>query len=511
MRLFLSILIFLSISFLFVNADTNMVTEDRLISIVEKQDIRFEHFKETTQLTLKHELDLTKISLDKTNAYIEHTSDRIDNISASVDRFAMLTTFFGVLITIIVFFFSFKSNSEARQTVEEWLEENGDDFVNKEMQPIKDDFNKMIINMQKEMEIFKQKSDEEIESLKEQLEEKGNEVIENLSSNILEDDIVYTELSLVDKQLFEHQIRAIKSKPIKKRIFSDYKKIILFNIANKNYNDSVELINKLLKNNFYNHIEKGMLFHLKGLSQYKNTLLAEAILSFDSAIEIAPTLVLPYIDKAKIFNLQGNYKEAKVLLNKVLDLDNNNYQAYKRLAYSTRIQAFAENKPLLYLKAIKYLEHAIAINPDKADAYNDIGVIYIVQYEYMKAEKWLKKSLKMNPNEWAYVNLYLTYLFLNKSYPIELEKEYFLIFGKNDTEQFSLYNLFKIIKSVSNNKYLNQKSIQEELEIWYKKIPKHRHYYFNPLKNWIDNQNNNVVKNNLKYLIELIELNVKSR
>ena len=72
-------------------------------------------------------------------------------------------------------------------------------------------------------------------------------------------------------------------------------------------------------------------------------------------------------------------------------------------------------------------------------------------------------------------------------------------------------NFNNIALIYQNNKYLYQKSIQEELEIWYKKIPKHRHYYFNPLKNWIDNQNNNVVKNNLKYLIELIELNVKSR
>jgi tetratricopeptide (TPR) repeat protein len=229
------------------------------------------------------------------------------------------------------------------------------------------------------------------------------------------------------------------------------------------------------------------------------------MLSFDSSIEIAPNLVLAYMDKAKIFNLKGNYKEAKILLNKVLDLDSNNYQAYKRLAYSTRIQAYSENKPLLYLEAIKYLEHAIEINPDKADAYNDIGVIYIVQYTYIKAEEWLKKSLKMSSNEWGYVNLYLTYLFLNKSYPIKLEKEYFSIFGKNDTEQFSLYNLFKIIKNVSSNKYLNQQEIQEEIKIWYKKVPKHRHYYFNPLKNWIDSQDNSIVKKNLEYVIELIK------
>lgn len=53
MRL-LPIFVFLSISFLSVNADSKMVTEDKLMSIVEKQDMKYEHFKETTELNLNH-------------------------------------------------------------------------------------------------------------------------------------------------------------------------------------------------------------------------------------------------------------------------------------------------------------------------------------------------------------------------------------------------------------------------------------------------------------------------
>jgi len=505
MRLFLSILIFLSISFLFVNADTNMVTEDTLISIVEKQDIRFEHFKETTQLTLKHELDLTKISLDKTNAYIEHTSDRIDNISASVDRFAMLTTFFGVLITIIVFFFSFKSNSEARQTVEEWLEENGDDFVNKEVQPIKDDFNKMIINMQKEMEIFKQKSDEEIESLKEQLEEKGNEVIESLSSKIIENELDDSDLSIEDKQYFEYQIKAIKAKPIKNRTLQDYKQIILFNIVSKDYLKANELVNKLIEEKKYTKPEKSSLYYLKGFIQEKEGFYDDAIKSLNLSLDINLNLA-SYNLKAKIYNVvKQDYKEAMKLAKKALEYDKDNYDAYIALGYGTRTEAYLENKHELYEKAIDYNKKAIEINPDRDLAYNNIGSIYLTQDKYLEAKKWYRDSLNINQNEWGYLNLLRIYLFLGESFSIELEEKYSHFFKKNDTEEFTKYRMLKILENIVNSKYKDKEEIENIVNEWKNTTKKLRHYFFSPLKSWALKKENLEIKNNLISALKLFK------
>lgn len=381
MRLFFKILIFLSVSISFINADSKVVTEEKINAIVEKQDMKFDHFKETTELTLKHELEATKKSIDETNTHLGYVSDRIDNISGSVDRFAILTTFFGVLITIIVFFFSFKSNSEARQTVEDWLEENGDDFVRKEVQPIKESFEKMILNMQQEMDNFKNKSDEEIEKLKAQLEEKGNEAIESLSSKIMENDISDSEFSVEDKQYFEYQIKAIKAKPIKQRTIYDYKKIILFYIASKDYQLANNLLNKLLEDKLYiKREEKSILYHLKGLVQEKQNLFNDAILSFDKVIELTPNNTIGYTAKAKIYNIEKqDYKTAIKLANKALEIDNENYDAYISLGYAIRNKAYFENNPKLYEDAIKYNQKAIEINPDLELAYNNIGSIFLMQ------------------------------------------------------------------------------------------------------------------------------------
>jgi tetratricopeptide (TPR) repeat protein len=506
MRLFFSIFVFLSISFLSINADSNMITEDKLTSIVEKQDMKFEYFKETTKLNLKHELALTQKSLDETNAHIGYVSDRIDNISASVDRFAMLTTFFGVLITIIVFFFSFKSNSEARQTVEDWLEENGDDFVNKEVQPIKDDFNKMIINMQKEMENFKQKSDEEIESLKEQLEEKGNEVIESLSSKIIENEFDDSDLSIEDKQYFEYQIKAIKAKPIKNRTLQDYKKMILFYIVSKDYLKANELVDKLIEDKKYTKPEKGSLYYLKGFIQEKEGLYNNAIESLNLSLDMNLNLVASYNLKARIYNVvKQDYKEAMKLAKKALEYDEDNYDAYIALGYGTRTKAYLENKHELYEKAIAYNKKAIEINPDRDLAYNNIGSIYLIQDKYLEAKEWYSYSLNINQNEWGYVNLLRIYLFLGESFPIELEEKYFKLFNKNDTEEFTKYKMFKILENIINSEYRDKEEIENIVNEWKNTTKKLRHYFFGALESWVIKIENLEIKNNLIYALELFD------
>ncbi len=512
MQLFLSIFIFLSVSFLSVMADSATITDEKLImpltSIVEKQDMKFEHFKETTELTVKHELETTKNALDETNVHIGYVSDRIDNISASIDKFAILTTFFGVLITIIVFFFSFKSNSEARQTVEDWLEENGDDFVKKEMQPIKDDFNKMITNMQKEMEIFKQKSDEEIEFLKKQLEEKGNEFLDNLSSKTIDNDITDNELSIEDKQYFEYQIKLIKSKPVKLRTFQDYKKIIFFNILSKNYQRAIEDIEKLLRGDYLD-IEKSWLFYLKGLTEDKQDLYNKAIDSFNKAIELDSTLSIAYTAKAKIYNIEKqDYMKAIELANKAIELDKNNYDAYISLGYGIRNKAYYEKKPKLYEDAILYNKKAIEINPDFELAYNNIGSIYLMQKKYEDARKWYYDSLRVNENEkeWVYINLFRIYLILDENFPKELEENYLKFFNKKNSLKFLMYEMLKILENIANNKYKNKEIIENVIHEWSQSNnTKLKHYTLKPLEDWSKTKKNELVKNNLLYALNLFD------
>jgi len=498
-KLFLRILMFTLIVSISINADNKTLTEDKLNVVIEKQDMKFEHFKETTNLILKQELALTQKSLEATNIHIDDVSNRIDNISGSVDRFAMLTTFFGVLITIIVFFFSFKSNSEARQTVEEWLEENGDDFVRKEVQPIKESFEKMILNMQNEMESFKKNSDEEIEKLKSQLEEKGNEAIESLSSKII------TELSIRDKQYFEYQIKAIKSKPLKNRTIHDYKKIILFNIASKEYVKAMEIVDTQLSNTIYTKIEEASLFYLKGVIEGKKNLYDNAIISFDKALVLAPNLVIAYTAKAKVYNVdRQDYKKAIELANKALSLDKDNYDGYISLGYATRNKAYFENKFELYEVAINYNKKAININPDLELAYNNIGSIYLMQNKYFESKDWYLKSLEINQAEWVYLNLFRIYLLLDESIPKELENAYLSEFD-NSSKDFFKYKMIKIIEKISKNKYKTQDEINNEIQLLSSLKKKIRHYSFKPFYDWIEKKENSKIKENLIYALKIFE------
>jgi tetratricopeptide (TPR) repeat protein len=506
MKLFLQILTLLSINFLSISADNKMVTEDKLTTVLEKQEMEFEHFKETTELTLKHKLETTKKSVTEAETHIGYVNDRIDNISGSVDRFAILTTFFGVLITIIVFFFSFKSNSEARQTVEDWLEENGDDFVNKEVQPIKENFNKMIADMQKEMESFKAKSDEEIEKLKAQLEEKGNEVIESLSSKIIENEFDDSDLSIEDKQYFEYQIKAIKAKPLKNRTLQDYKQIILFYIVSKDYLQANELVDKLIEEKKYTKPERGSLYYLKGFIQEKEGLYNDAIESLNLSLEMNLNLVASYNLKARIYNVvKQDYKEAMKLAKKALEYDENNYDAYIALGYGTRTKAYLENKHELYEKAIVYNQKAIEINPDRDLAYNNIGSIYLIQDKYLEAKEWYSDSLNINQNEWGYVNLLRIYLFLGESFPIELEERYFKLFKKKDTEEFTKYKMFKILENIVNSQYKDKEEIKSIVDEWKNTTKKLRHYFFGALESWVLKIENLEIKNNLIYALKLFD------
>jgi len=506
MRFFLKIFLLLSITILYIHADNKAITEDKLNSIVEKQDMKFKHYKETTDLILKQELALTQKSLDSTNIHIDDVSSRIDNISGSVDRFAMLTTFFGVLITIIVFFFSFKSNSEARQTVEDWLEENGDDFVEKEVQPIKESFNKMISDMQREMEKFKQKSDEEIEKLKTQLEEKGNEAIESLSSKIIENELDDTELSIEDKQYFEYQIKAIKAKPLKKRSLQDYKKIILFYIANKEYLKAIELVDRLINDMKYTKLEKSSLYYLKGLIAEKQNQYDNAIEFLNTSLNYDTTFVPSYTLKAKIYNVEKqDYAEASKLAKKTLEYDNNNYDAYISLAYALRSKAYFEKKHELYKKAIEYNKKAIEINPDNDLAYNNIGSIYLIQNEYIEAKSWYEDSFNRNQNQWGYVNLLRIYLFIGEKIPKELENKYLKLFNNKTTEQFTIYRMLKILFDILNKKYKDKNKIKILINEWENSTEKLNHYFFSVFKFWVLDIKDLEVKENLSFALKLFD------
>ena len=501
--IFIFVYIFFASSFIF--AKDEVVTQKLLNSELEKQELKFQNFKDVTKLSLKHDLDIAKKSIKETDVHIGYVKDRIDNISNSVDRFAIVATIFGVLITIIVFFFSFKSNSEARHTVEEWLEKNGDDFVNREVQPIKENLNKMILDMQNQIEEFKKRSDEEIENLKVQLEEKGSEAIEGLSSKIMENDISDSEFSIEDKHYFEYQIKAIRFKPLSKRTLQDYRKIILFCIASKEYRKANKIVDELIENERYTKYEKAIIYYLKAFIQEKEGQYDGALKSLNLSLNLNRSLVMSYNLKARIYNVvKRDYTKAINLAKEALIYDANNYDTYIALGHAYRNKAYYAKKHNLYKDAIKYNKIAIKINPDIDLAYNNIGSIYMMQKLYSDAKEWYETSFEINQNQWGYNNLLRIYLFLDEDLPQEFREKYDILFEKKDTERYTVYKMLHILYYIRHNKYISKEEIAELIKEWEQETQKLKYYFFNSLTEWAEDLKTEE-KENILFALELFK------
>jgi len=497
---------------LFANPSSkDMVYQKDFQTTLEKNNLKLEIFKNTLQSNVNHQLDKQNSTLSNTVNQIDIVRDRIDNISNSIDRFGIVVAFFGVLVTLLVIYFSLKSTSEARTEVQNWINDNGEKFINKELQPIKDLFLKNIEKMEEELKKIREQSNLEIEQLKRQLNEKGNEVIDNLTSKISENEITTNELSIEDKRYFESQIKAIKYKPLNDRTFKDYKKLILFDIASKNYKKAIERIDSLLQNN-YSDKEEAWLFFLKGTVYEKQYDYDNALDCINESIKLFPSFTKAYAKKAKIFNSNKlSYKEAIKFSKQAIELDNQNYDAYISLGFAIRNKASIENNPKYYKEAIKINKQAIEINPDLELAYNNIGSIYRMQNDYNNAEKWYKKSIDANPNDWVYNNLFMLDLVSNKPFNKELEEDYLNQFKKLKTKNFAIYQMLKILQDVKSNKLENIEEIKEVIINW-SQIYTLRHFTFVPLKNWANEEKNESIRQNLNKAVELFKkYRIKSR
>jgi tetratricopeptide (TPR) repeat protein len=117
----------------------------------------------------------------------------------------------------------------------------------------------------------------------------------------------------------------------------------------------------------------------QGHEQLKNRKLDEAIKSFNKAAKISPnTPVAHYwLGMAYFYNKENEKAIAK--FKKVLELEPDNYRAYGMIG---KILSFDKTK---LDEAIKYLEKALSINPDYAEAHFDLGRIHALRGDMNRA------------------------------------------------------------------------------------------------------------------------------
>ncbi|CUS99269.1 Tetratricopeptide repeat-containing protein [Candidatus Kryptobacter tengchongensis] len=116
-----------------------------------------------------------------------------------------------------------------------------------------------------------------------------------------------------------------------------------------------------------------------------------AIIYFSKAVSLDSNFVLAYERLFDIYRIQGNWADARTVLETALSGGNDFWIIRILLA-----QAYNELK--LYDKAIESLTKAISYNPLNYEQYVYLGVVYSNVGRFEDAERVLKKAAEINPD-----------------------------------------------------------------------------------------------------------------
>jgi predicted O-linked N-acetylglucosamine transferase (SPINDLY family) len=202
----------------------------------------------------------------------------------------------------------------------------------------------------------------------------------------------------------------------------------------------------------------------KGLALHKTGKLEEARLIYEKLLIKDP-------NNFQLINLLGaisfqqkKFDDSIIQFKKAINLNSNHHALYNNLG-----AAYKETER--YEDAIKNLKKAIELNPNYAEAYNNLGIVFKKKYQHKEAHNNYKKAIELNPNyAEAYNNLASLYAniknykesIINFSKAIKLKNDYIDAY-KNRANIYSLdrkhllaikdYNKLKILEPEKENIY----------------------------------------------------------
>jgi len=223
---------------------------------------------------IEEKLDTTKEELTKYTQITEDTKERVLDISSSVDRFGILVTFFGVLITGIVIFFSIRSTREAKLEAKEEAKRLLQEWIDKEAK-----------------NVFETK----VNGLSDELQAKGDEILKRIEEKANaqhqrhEEDHQNWMLNLNstqdEKDKVEKEAKQIEGKKEEDLTFNDYWIKIVNQVNSKAYDAALFLIDKAMKLTSISEEQAVGLFVTKGAVLSENGKLDEAIKVCDEIIQ----------------------------------------------------------------------------------------------------------------------------------------------------------------------------------------------------------------------------------
>jgi len=177
----------------------------------------------------------------------------------------------------------------------------------------------------------------------------------------------------------------------------------------------------------------------------------EAKRYLDKALEIDPNNAQAYFLYGLIEMAQGNINEGTLQFERAIHFDSNNYEAYIQ---QSDIMVSARNP----VQAVEYLNKLIAVKPDYWLAYKMIGKVYYNDKKYPEAIKNYAIYFKNVPTD-KDVAFYAYSLFFNKQYPEA--KEVINILVKENPNDYIPLRLLGYI-SYETKDLANGKSIMDK-------------------------------------------------
>jgi tetratricopeptide (TPR) repeat protein len=170
-----------------------------------------------------------------------------------------------------------------------------------------------------------------------------------------------------------------------------------------NYDEAIKSFDKALDIN----PQYADAWNNKGLAFVNQKNYDEAIKSFDKALDINPQYARVWYNRGAVLGNQKNYDEAIKSFDKALDINpqyagawyNRGNALLNQRNYDEAIKSF--NRALVITgknkEALPLVEKSLELDPNNTAALHTKGIIFLNYNNYIEAEKWFDKVLKLDP------------------------------------------------------------------------------------------------------------------
>jgi gas vesicle protein len=222
---------------------------------------------------IEEKLETTKEELTKYMQITDDTKERVGDISGSVDRFGLLVGLFGILMTVMVIFFSFRSTKEAKLEAKEEAQKLLKEWIEKEAK-----------------RVFEAK----VNALSDELQAKGDEILRRIEDNANEQHerheedhkklMLNTNPTQNEKDEVAKEAKQAEGKNEEDLTFNDYWVKIENQYYHNAYDEMLTLVEKAMKLTSINDEQRAGLLVVKGIALDWSGKLDEAIKIYDLVI-----------------------------------------------------------------------------------------------------------------------------------------------------------------------------------------------------------------------------------